>query len=66
MSYNIPVGHTPGANTLLRIPHGARRFAIIFPRCVQAIFESVYEGERTLESKRKDPEDETDNTCEAW
>jgi len=62
----LPEGHTPGASTLLRIPHGARRFAISLPRCVQAILERVYESERTLGSIRKEPDEDTDNTWEVW
>jgi hypothetical protein len=51
---------------LLRIPHGARIFAINLPRCVQAILERVYETERTLASIRKEPDEDTDNTCDVW
>ena len=58
----LPEGHTPGASILLRIPHGARRFAISLPKCVQAILERVYESERTLGSIRNEPDEDTDNT----
>ena len=40
-SHYSPVGHTPGASTLLLIPQGASRFAISLPKCVQALFERV-------------------------
>jgi len=61
-----PVGHTPGASTLLRIPQGASKFANNFPKCVHALFERVYDGDRTLESTRNEPDDDTDRTWEVW
>lgn len=64
VSIDLPVGHTPGASTLLRIPQGASKFANNFPRCVHALFESVYDGDRTLESSRNEPDEDTDRTWE--
>jgi hypothetical protein len=51
---------------LLLIPQGANKFAISLPKCVQALFERVYEGESTFESSLNDPELDTDITCDEW
>jgi len=63
---NLPLGHTPGASTLLRIPHGASMFAKSLPRCVQACFARVYDMDRTLGSKRNAPDEDTERTWEVW
>jgi hypothetical protein len=62
--YYSPLGQTPGANTLLLIPHGASRFAIVFPKCVHAALESVYDMERMRGSTLNAPEEDIESTCE--
>jgi hypothetical protein len=47
---------------LLLIAHGASKFDNIFPKCVHAAFESVYDGDNTFESILNPPEDDTVNT----
>ena len=63
---HIPLGQTPGAKTLLRMPQGASRFARHLPKCVLAILDNVYDMDTILGSTLNEPDDDTVMTCDEW
>jgi hypothetical protein len=61
---DVPLGQTPGAKTLLRIPQGASKLARHLPRCVLATLDNVYDIDTILGSTLNEPDDETVITCD--